>query len=415
MVDFGFDSALAVAADALGFGGAGAPGPAGTSIEIAQIEGDRPTVVELRARAMPYQGVAWPVEQHSKLTWYPGNPVATQQLLGPRELSTTFSGMWKSRFIAGAMVVNGDKQAVTTAFQAVQLLERLARAGKAVRVQWLGEVRTGIIKRFTPTFDREHDVAWEIEFEWNGRDDELAPRAVVEASAPAGNDLFKLLNTVEDVLTLAPDLAASFVASIVTQVNAVRDAVALVVDSFRAIESLVNLPNTVMGSMINAVGQIARQTSELVRRIGGPRSSAVDVTTAVRIKGAFTAPTAPGRTSSGAAVTTSAVAGELAFEAWRRTLVAALANLRFQTQALLDDAQNRLQPRTTRVVTVAEGQTLYQLATTFYGSPDFANFLASVNRLTSIRVPPGTLLRVPARPFGAVATIEPVTDRPGTC
>jgi hypothetical protein len=34
---------------------------------------------------MPYTGVAWEGEQHSKLTWYPGNPVATQQVLGPRE------------------------------------------------------------------------------------------------------------------------------------------------------------------------------------------------------------------------------------------------------------------------------------------------------------------------------------------
>lgn len=415
MVDFGFDSALAVAADALGFGGPGDPGPAGTSFEIAQIEGDSPIVVELRGRAMPYQGVGWPVEQHSKLTWYPGNPVATQQLLGPRELPCSINGMWKSRFIAGSVVVNGDKQAVTTAFQAVQLLERVTRGGKQLRVQWLGEVRTGIVKRFTPTFDREHDVAWEIEFEWNGRNDEVAPRAVVEASAPAGNDLFKLLNTVEDVLTLAPDLAASFVASIVTQINAVRDAVGLVVDAFRAIESLVNLPNTVIGSLVNAVNSLGRQSTEMIRRIAGPRTSALDTATAVRIKGAFTAPTAPGRTQSGAALDTSAVAGELEFEQWRRTLAAGLGNLRFQAQALLDDAQNRLQPRTTRTVTVGEGQTLYSLATTFYGSPDFANFLAAANRITSIRVPPGTILRVPARPFGAVSQIQPVTDRPGTC
>ncbi len=415
MSDFGFDSALAVAADSLGFGGQGTGGPAGTSVEIAQTEGANPIVVELRGRAMPYRGVEWEGEQHTKLTWYPGNPVATQQVLGPREQPTTMQGMWKSRFIAGSMIRNGDKQAITTAFQAVQLFEGLRRSGKQVRVQWLGEVRSGIIKRFSAKFEREHDVAWELEFEWSSVDDETAPRAVVEASAPAGNDLFKLLNTVEDVLTLAPDLAASFAASIVTEINNVRDGIATVVDAFRAIETLVNLPTTILGSLSSATAALVRQISEMCRRIGGDRSSAVDILTAVQVKGAFTAAASPGRNQTGAAAASSAAVGELEFETWRRTLVATLNNLRFQLQALQEDATNRVQPRTTRIVVVAEGQTLYSLAVRYYGSADFANFLAAANRLTSIVVPFGFRLRVPARPFGGVATVEPVTDRAGDC
>jgi hypothetical protein len=404
---FGFDDQL-LAATGGAFGDPFAGAQAGASIEIQQLEGARPITVLLRGRAMPYQGVAWEGEQHSKLTWYPGNPVATQQVLGPREAPTTMSGMWKDRFIRGAVVKNGDAAAVTTAMQAVQLFDQLWRSGKRVRVQWAQFVRVGIIKRFVPTADRAQDIAWELEFEWSSRDDEVAPRAATQESAPAGSNLLRLLNDLEDVFVAAPAMAAAFTAQIVSTIRDVRDRVATVIDSLRTIETLVNLPAAVVGALKNSVLALSRQLLDFEHRILGARSSAQDTQTSQRAKGGFTNPGRLGRRQ--AAQVSSAVVQELEFEAWRRTLGLASRNLNAQLIRILLDVLARTQPATTRVVVVREKQSLYSLATQFYGSPDFANFLAQQNRLTSALVPAGFRLRVPERPLGAAAQVDLVTD-----
>lgn len=406
-----FDDQLAIAADARGFSDPFGGAVEGTSLEIRQVEGANPLTVLLRGRAMPYRAPSWPVEQHSKLTWYPGNPVATQQVLGPREQETTFSGKWKARFIQGSILINGDPSVIDTPAAAVQLFEQLARSGKRVRVQWAFEVRLGLLKTFTPSPDRIQDIAWEAEFEWSARNDETAPRAATEQSAPAGNDVFKAQNALEDTHALAPPNAIQLAASLLAEIDDIGDRVADVVDNLKQVEALVNLPAQTLGALRSNVAQLTRQLSEFQRRILGERSSAQDADTSARTKGATTSPTSGGGHRTGAARASSSDVQELQLEVWRRTMGRNAGNLRFQVQRLLLDAENRLQPQATRIYTARQGDNLYALATRFYGSPDFANFLAQANRLTTVVVPGGYLLRVPPRPVGGVAQVEIVTDR----
>lgn len=405
---FGFDDQL-VSATGGTFGDPFGGAQGGTSLEIQQLEGARPLTVLLRGRAMPYQGVGWEAEQHLKQTWYPGNPVATMQVLGPREQPTTMGGMWKDRFIRGAMVRNGDALAVTTALQAVELFNELWRSGKRVRVQWAQFVRSGVIARFTATPDRAQDIAWEVEFAWDSRDDEQAPRAATEESAPAGSDLMKLLNDIEDICVAAPAMAAAFNARIISTIREVSDRVSKIIDVLKVIETVVNLPAAVLGALVTNAEALGRQLQDLQRRILGERSSAQDSQTSQRAKGGYTDPGRLGR--KGAALVSSSVTQELEFEAWRRTLGLALGALGGKMFRVTADVLNRQRPATTRVVTVKQGETLYTLATRHYGSPDFANFLAQQNRLTGAAVPPGFRLRVPDRPLGAAARVELVTDR----
>lgn len=380
----------------------------GGSFEIAQLEGDNPITVLLRGRAMPYPAVAFEGEQHSKLTWYPGNPVATQQVLGPRESSTTIHGFWKDRFIRGSILKNGSDTAIQSAAQAVQLFEQLRRAGKRVRVQWSHQVRSGLIKRFVATPDRVQDQAWEIEFEFASRDDEEAPKASTEQAAPAGNDLLKRQNALEDLATLSPDMAFALAAEVISRIQGIRDQISKVVDLLRIVETAVNLPGAVLGALKASVASLGRQLTELLRRITGERVSAQDRQTATRGKGDYTNPAAPGRRGARAS---SSLTQEAQFEIWRRSMGLSAAALLFQLQVLTDDVIQRSRPATTRVITVGEGDTLYSLAVRFYGSSDFANFLALSNRLTTALVPPGYRLRVPDRPLGAAAQIEPLTSR----
>ena len=376
-----FDAELALAGNAAGFTDPFNGAVAGSSFEIAQLEGSNPITLVLRGRAMPYRSVEFPVEQHSKITHYVGNPVATQQILGPREMATVIKGMWKARFLSGAVLVNGDPSRITSPAELVQLVEGMTRAGKAVRVQWAFEVRTGILKAFTPTFDRIQDVAWEIEFEWSGRDDEEAPKAATEASAPAGNNLLKEVAAIEEVQALAPPTALEFANGLVAEIAAVRDRATEIVDSLQQIEALVNLPAATLGAFRSSVAQLVRQLTEFERRINGSRSSAVDSRTATSVKGATNQPAAPGRNAAGSVKRSSAGVQLLQWESWRRSMARNLVNMRFRLQRLDLDVAARQQPEATRVVTAREGETLYSLATRLYGSPDFANFLAQANRL----------------------------------
>jgi len=147
------------------------------SVEI--LEGEKTStgqnkVIRLEGRALPYRGISYGTEQRSKTTYYAGNPVASQQVFGPIEQNTVISGMWKDIFLG-----NGAAKGLVTTF------EGLVRSGFQVKVVWgdtilpSGElpantksiVRTGIVKRIVPKFERPQDVAWEIEFEWRGRDE----------------------------------------------------------------------------------------------------------------------------------------------------------------------------------------------------------------------------------------------------
>lgn len=416
----GYDELIKAGANALGYPdpyGSPALGQPGSSVEIAQDEGDQRITVVLKGRSMPYQGVSWEVGQRSKIRWYPGNPVATQQVLGPEEFPTIMGGKWKNRYIGKTIVVNGDETAVKVVQDAVRLFQSMCRAAKAVRVQWHGEVRTGIIKHFRATYDRPQDAEWELEFEWQSRDDEVAPRGAGGGIADVGtsNDLLSFLNRVEDIAALAPlaaDIAVSNVAQVISTINRVRDIVSDVVQVLRIAETTVNLPATLLGAAKAAVTSLELEIGELVRRITGPRSSAVDNKSATELHGDSSDPL---YTTQGAGLSSSSDTQLLKFDIWRRSVALSCSGLLFATQQQVSALVRRSQPQTAQMVTLKAEQTLYSVSQQYYGTPDYANFLASVNRLTSIRIPAGTQLRIPPRPFGAAGNVDLVHAPKGSC
>lgn len=411
-----FDNLSNFALDVLGFG-PDFVGPAGTSIVIQELEGEAQRRIVLRGRAMPYRGVGWEGEQKTKKTNYPGNPVATLQILGPIELPTTMDGMWKDRFIRGSILVgdgNGpdDGDLIDTAEKAVRFFEDLARAGRLLRVQWMGVVRTGILRRFLATFDRITDTKWECEWEWISRNDDAAPRAA-EVPEVSSDSLLDLLNKIEDILTLAPDLAAAFTASILDTIEAIREKCSLVVGLLRVVETVVGLPAAVMGALKAAVGELVREVQELVRRCSDRASAsaaAVELagaTVTAAVPGTIGLTLGPGGVSTEAAVKpSSSVAQTAAFGAYTRNLSASADALGFAAQRALQATVDRQQPPTVQRVVVGEGETLYTLSVRFFGTPDFATFLAATNGLQTAAVPAGFELRIPPRPASAAGPVE---------
>ncbi len=148
------------------------------TFDILELEGSRRQLV-LKGRTKPYAGVEFPSETRSKVTYYPGNPVATQQILGPEFGPTDLEGMWKTRFLAGTgqneVEVSGFDP-IDSAADLVRAFEELRRSANSLRVQWGPVVRFGILKKFTPSWVTLYDVKWHANFEWRG-EREFTPRA----------------------------------------------------------------------------------------------------------------------------------------------------------------------------------------------------------------------------------------------
>jgi hypothetical protein len=396
----GFGSALAVAADTLGLlGGSGGAAIPGSSFSIQEIGGRS---IVLRDRAMPFQGVEFPVEMRTKRTIYPGNPVASLQVLGLDNLPTELEGEWNYRFLAKSAVVDGDQDAIKTPAQLCDVFDTIVRSGRTVRVQWLNFVRTGVLKKFTPKWPRANDCQWSMSFEWLSADDFAPTRPKVPKKGFGISDFMKALNFAEDCLVLGPALARSLSASLVSNIKAIREKISTVIQAFGAIEALVNLPAAVLGAIDAAISSICDECREMIRRLSGPRMSARPATTAAVAAAAISSdPTQPG----GAVQSSSSQQSQ--FEAWARTTARAVSDLRNQAIVAGIELHNAIRPEASKVVTVRSGETLLSIAAREYGSADYANYLAQQNGLQGVMPPAGIALVVPARPFGAAPDVEP--------
>lgn len=389
----------------------------GTSLAIEEVTGDLSVV--LRGRSMPYRGVEWGVEQRIKTDWYPGNPVASQQILGPQEGKTVLKGMWKDRFIRGSIEVSGaDTPRFAT--DAVQLFHRICRAGRLLRVSYLAEVRVGYLRKFVPTYDRAQDVAWEMEFEWQGREDQVFVREEEAPSSPrTGFDLFSALQDAVAAVAAVVSLANAWVAGIVSAINEIGDSIAGLTRLLEVAATLTSLPSTLIGAITAQVAAIVRQVTSLLRQILSPRGTVTPVAQLVA-KPAISptsrkASAAGSGSRRGQAPPASAVANTTRFERARRAVGRAASNIAAYAQTEEARILARVSPATTVVVTVSEQQSLYSLSTKYYGSPDYAGYIAAVNRLGSGNVAAGTQIRIPPRPVGTTLPKPGSSTLGGVC
>lgn len=363
----------------------GSVNPGAPSLTIDELEGSG-RFVELRGRALPYRRPAWGAKMRTKNTWYQGNPNSTQQVLGPELNNTIFEGMWKDRFMFGAEVgnesqilVNGSPEDVKSAEAAVALFYDLVQSGNSLKVIWGDEVRVGILVDFTPTYERPQDIAWRMEFEWRGREDVTPLGAAQTELEPAG--LLDGINGLDDVLGFSPeDVARAFNAQLLDSVASVRARVGDVFEVLRTIEAVAGIPGSTLGAMSAAVESIRLEATEEIGRL--------------------TESSVAGEGGVSVSVRASSL---MATEAYRRTAARRMATVRGTSLEVSRRTQLEATPTQIQVVTVPEESSLYALSSRFYGTPDFAGFLARSNGLQSAVVPPGFQLRVPPRPPSAQA------------
>jgi hypothetical protein len=141
---------------------------AATSFAIEVLDGSlKGTTIELVGTMLPFRGVSFPTKQRSKTTYYPGNPVGSQQVFGATKDDTTINGVWYDMALGP-----GNARAL------VRQIEFLVEHGLPVEVRWgggtsgdfedIGITRRGIVKSIDPKFETTQIVEWAIVFEWKG-------------------------------------------------------------------------------------------------------------------------------------------------------------------------------------------------------------------------------------------------------
>lgn len=187
-------------------------------IRIEELTGKR-RVVELKGSGLPKQGVEWGGLTTIATQWNAGNPEATQHVLGPQEMPTTMTGIWRTTQLArtpASFSEGAGTQSVVFAYSLATILDQIRRDGQLLRVTWFNRitgpadsparfdrqlkiVRVGRLEEFVPKYDRLDDVEWDATFNWLGR----------------GEPPAKLVDDAEDVIAKlrAANIAASEAAS----------------------------------------------------------------------------------------------------------------------------------------------------------------------------------------------------------
>ncbi len=329
--------------------------------------------VELRDRALPYQGVEWPGNQHYQKSWYPGNPVATIQVMGPQEKDTELIGMWKARFIGTHVVATGFEDLITpveimTPEILVQIFHRIRKAGNQLEVSWGPEVRQGILAEFVPAYLRIEDVEWRMVFTWSQVGTIPEPRAA-EVSSPSA-DLDASQVELDDIAAQIPiGLLPNVTQPILANFDLIRAGTTTGLIELSSIFGASFVSQEQFATFSTTMDQLALDCASLIDQTGnGPYLPFIP---------------------------SDSVTAILAAETWRRD--ARNAALTHQRNAVTSKESIR-----DRVVsgflgrhTVRQGETLRMIALRVYGSADAWTTIADANDLVSATVPTGTVILIP--------------------
>lgn len=171
----------------------------GSSMTIEELE---PTFPGGKLRRLVLVGGGLPLRRQAKwdgetrlaTTWYTGNGLAaSQQILGPTLLPSTFSGEWNRTRLSRAPCVffdeSGQRSIIVDPMRLWEILEDFRIAAPLLRVTWtvrgkeivgvfrnrrdrdvdVSIVREGRLKSLSISPERHTDIPWTMEFHWVSR------------------------------------------------------------------------------------------------------------------------------------------------------------------------------------------------------------------------------------------------------
>lgn len=213
----------------------------------------QPTLV-LAQRALPYPGFELEGSMRAEFTWYPGNAVATVQMLGAQEKASVIKGMWKDRFIKSITDFNfavsptgialfNDQQVFDT-LDLVSKVEQIRLSGRLLEVKWDSIVRHGILTRFRQNWLRIEDLEWEMEFQWTSRGEPQSPPSLPSFPDPSSfaQNLQGLIDNIAAAIQppLTFQVIEKFAAGISAAISVIDDAGAEMQSAVQNATRLVN-------------------------------------------------------------------------------------------------------------------------------------------------------------------------------
>lgn len=350
----------------------------GAPVIVTELTGQKRQIV-LRGRALPFRGPSFSSTQRVKTTYYTGNPEATQQLFGPTYDNTTFTGIWRDKYLQpqpgteqAPVAVRGFTQPIT-AEMLIDCFLDLQRSGSTLEVTWSMYRRIGVLRRAELTPDRTEDQGWSLEFEWSS-DGTVAPEQTpLQGLDPDAID--SAMTSLGDIWAAGAgvaDLIQEYDARIFTMISELQGKVDEVLQQCRVLANAITLPTRVVQGIRSSATSIAELVGQLLTET---------------IEAPYTV-----------AMTSDGVAGLFTLEAFRRDLAFFGETLRMSVDAAASNLEARAQPDPLRVVIMDQSGSLRAIALREYGDADAWQTIADVNGFDSSSVSPGTQVIVPPAP-----------------
>lgn len=367
-------------------------------------------IVVLRGRSLPFQGVTYALEQRVDINFFPGNPVATSQILGPTFEPLEIKGRWSDVTLTedeSSPIMNGfttlsstvqtrtdtrsglqraraglteaifrssgslSNQNAVLARDIVSAMKQILRAGQMLRVEWESEVRFGHMRRFAPTYDRIEDINWEMEFDWVG-DTDIQPKPEAQV-VDTTSILKRMIGFVEDLI------------SVIRAVNRIAERyvqkfVGIITKMGSLIEELIGAVETTVSLALSPISLIGT----MISTFKGIQQAAIDAITVLRVD----TPTIFVSTFGNPIIVSDMA--RLQQEVHRKALIMGAEASEAQIQFERFESQDILE-----IVTIIAGQTLRDVAAKSYGASESWRIIAEFNGFPSSVVAPGSLVRVP--------------------
>lgn len=384
--------------------------------------------VTLRGGGLPFVGAAWGVKQNSPITWYPGNPEGSQQVLGGQMLPSDWEGEWKRTLLSGAMCRVGSRGGIGVQVvkpeTLMEVFEALCLDGMRLRVKFRNITREGRLVEFTHNHGKTSDIEWHAKFDWVNRGSGADRRVQGVRSGNAGASIDEAQLSAETganmepsrlLVSTAPEkLPKGTPTMTLGQIGALLDAPNKMLTQFcrqargfahkiAAVGELINkarnLPARLANTALNETENMIALCNNTVDSLS--RTSPEKMT--LRQNAASVAKAA---TYYGSGVRQSTV------------IAGKCADVRNSLRRVRSDASgegasaSKDSPLTTDILAVhaiKQGETLISISAAYYGTPDNAFSIAKANRIAYPCAPDAG-----GRSIGGKRTlIIPVLDREG--
>jgi hypothetical protein len=281
--------------------------------------------------------------------------------------------MWKTRYIAEDVVTTGFDDLIQpsdpmTAEILVQIFHRLRKSGNLIEARWGPEVRRGLLKEFTPDYDRVEDIRWTCVFAWTQFGDRPAPRAA-DSSQPDA-DVESAQNELDEAVAEIPEyILPNTSLPIISEVFTMR----------AASVSLISILNGSFG--VPAVSLAIRKSVEAITK--------QIITSGITITALCSnGPYLP-------FIATDGLDRVLGAEIWRQSVSASARGVQVQAIRARNNIRQRTVPGILAVVKVRQNQSLRTLALKYYQDSDDWRVIARANGLPTPIVAPGTTVIIP--------------------